>query len=88
MSVTSGSGILNGVFTSVSVRPTGYQYPIGLTIIARIPQPMATGGTTSTDGSNIVHTFTSSDSFVPSFTGNVEYLVVAGGGGGAAPPGR
>ena len=43
----------------------------------------ATGGTITTDGNYKVHTFTSSGTFtVTSWSGNVEYLVVAGGGSG------
>ena len=42
----------------------------------------ATGGTITTDGNYKVHSFTSSGTFTPSGSGNVEVLVVAGGGGG------
>lgn len=41
----------------------------------------ATGGTITGSGGNIIHTFTSSGTFTPSFTGTVQVLVVAGGGG-------
>ncbi len=43
----------------------------------------ATGGTITTSGGYTIHTFTSSGTFTPSGTVNVETLVVAGGGGGA-----
>ena len=42
----------------------------------------ATGGTITTSGSYTIHTFTSSGTFTPNSSGNVEVLVVAGGGGG------
>jgi hypothetical protein len=40
------------------------------------------GGNISYYGSYTIHTFTGSGTFTPSFTGQVEVLVVAGGGGG------
>ena len=46
---------------------------------------LPTGGTITTDGSDRIHTFTSSGSFVVpsgSSVSNIEYLVIAGGGGG------
>jgi hypothetical protein len=42
----------------------------------------ATGGTITNYGSYRVHTFTSSGTFTPNKTGQVDVLVVAGGGGG------
>ena len=42
------------------------------------------GGNISYYGPYTIHTFTSSGTFTPSFTGDVEVLVVAGGGGGGA----
>lgn len=42
----------------------------------------ATGGTITQSGGYTIHTFTSSGTFTPNFSGNVEVLVVAGGGGG------
>ena len=42
----------------------------------------ATGGTVTTDGDYKVHTFTSSGTFTPDISGEVDYLVIAGGGGG------
>lgn len=41
----------------------------------------ATGGTITTLAGYTIHTFTTSGTFTPSKSGNVEYLVVAGGGG-------
>ena len=70
-------------------RPENFKYPIGLA-----PNPAyganaatsTTGGTQIIDGSgptqNAIHKFTSSGAFIPSFTGTVEYFLVAGGGGG------
>ena len=49
--------------------------------------PKATGGTITFDGTNWIHTFTSSGTFTPTATMNVEYLVVAGGGGGGGTTG-
>ena len=43
---------------------------------------LATGGTITTSGEYVIHTFTSSGTFTPGNSVNVEYLVVAGGGGG------
>ena len=43
----------------------------------------ATGGTITTSGDYTVHSFTSSGTFTPNMTGEVEYLVIAGGGGSA-----
>ena len=42
------------------------------------------GGTITTSGGNTIHTFTSSGTFTPSASGNVEYLVVGGGGAGSS----
>jgi hypothetical protein len=60
--------------------------------VAYDDQQTATGGTITTAGGYTVHTFTSSGTFVPTYTGPVDVLLVAGGGGGAAggvamPPG-
>ena len=44
--------------------------------------PTVSGGTTTTDGSYTVHTFTSSGTFTTDNTQDMEYLVIAGGGGG------
>ena len=79
-------------FSLQNFRPEGYQYPIGLTFFSDAASINAatntTGGTQTIDGSNAVHSFTSSGTFTPSFTGNVEYLIVSGGGGtGGGPQG-
>lgn len=68
-----------------STRPTGYKYPIGLHqfLSGSNAATNTTGGTQTIDGDNAVHTFTTSGTFIPSFTSNIEYLVVAGGGGGS-----
>lgn len=52
--------------------------------VAYDDQQTATGGTITTAGGYTVHTFTSSGTFVPTYTGPVDVLLVAGGGGGAA----
>jgi len=44
----------------------------------------ATGGNITNHGPYTIHTFTSSGTFTPSFSGEVEVLVVAGGGAGGA----
>ena len=50
---------------------------------ASTPTAKATGGdTVTTDGTYWYHKFTSSGTFTPSQSLNVDYLVVAGGGGG------
>ena len=43
---------------------------------------LATGGTITYDGSATIHTYTSSGTFTPSSSFNLETLIVAGGGGG------
>ena len=76
-------------------RPEGFQYPIGLSTFVSVegdPLPTrnvatnTTGGTKTVDVTNnfTVHTFTTSGTFDPGFSGTVEYLVVAGGGAGAS----
>ena len=76
-----GINYINSTTVGNFVRPTGYRYPVGLHISTASGNAatLTTGGTQTIDGSNTVHTFTSSGSFVPSFTGVVEYLVVGGG---------
>ena len=70
-------------------RPTGYQYPVGLTTFSEGGVPTAnaatnsTGGTQTVNGSIAVQTFDSSATFVPKFDGFVNFLVVGGGAGGA-----
>jgi hypothetical protein len=44
----------------------------------------ATGGSTTTVGGNIIHTFSSNGTFSPNQNKSVEYLIVAGGGSGGA----
>lgn len=44
----------------------------------------ATGGTVTYSGGKTIHTFTSSGTFTPFSSFNVEYLVVGGGGGGGS----
>ena len=71
-----------------TIRPIGYQYPIGL---SQRPSgntfETTTGGTKTVDSTNGDHSFTVSGTFVPSFTGTVEALIVAGGGGGGQDSG-
>ena len=50
-------------------------------IIGLAPAGSATGGTITYDGAYTIHTFTTSGTFTPDSSFNVEYLVVAGGGG-------
>jgi len=86
MSVKFGSGLRDGIFTAAGVRPQGYHYPIGLKPIfaSGNAAQTSTGGSITISGSNAVHTFTVSGTFIPGFTGVVEYLIVAGGGGGGS----
>ena len=44
----------------------------------------ASGGTVTTDGSDNIHTFTSSGTFTVTGSRNMHILIVAGGGGGGA----
>lgn len=46
-----------------------------------------TGGTITTDGNYVIHTFTSNGTYTPSENRTVEVLVVAGGGGGGKEAG-
>mgnify|MGYP000989592264 CR=1 FL=1 len=55
-----------------------------MALIGRHSAVVATGGTITTVDNWKYHTFTSSGNFVPSTTGLVEYLCVAGGGGGGS----
>ena len=48
----------------------------------------ATGGTITTSGLYTIHTFTSSGTFTPNKSGNVDVLIVAGGGGGGGDAGQ
>ena len=48
----------------------------------------ATGGTKTTAGLYTIHTFTSSGTFTPNKSGNVDALIVAGGGGGGGDAGQ
>ena len=74
------------------VRPTGYKYPVGLSLnlgdvtgseLINVATNI-TGGTQTIDGTNTVHSFTASGFFdnQTDLDVSVEYLVVAGGGGG------
>jgi len=73
-----------------TVRPQGYRYPIGLSFGIKNRQDNAaidtTGGTQTIDGDNVVHSFTTSDTFTPNFTFPVELFMIGGGGGAAAQP--
>lgn len=81
-----------------TVRPTGYKYPVGLTYVL-LEEGYSNTFIDSTGGSKVVyntgpgtqygiHHFLSSSEFIPGFTGDVEYVVVAGGGcGGFGRPG-
>lgn len=87
MTIRRGSGLNNGGFTGESIRPQGYQFPVGLT---RLTANNAVGsslspapaGAVAVTGSNVAWTFTASGTFTPNFTGAVEALIVAGGGAG------
>ena len=52
--------------------------------VAADEKQTATGGTIATTGGYRIHTFTSSASFVPTYTGPVDILLVGGGGAGAS----
>lgn len=85
----NASGVRNGNFVGIGVRPQGYEYPVGLSSILETTAianaaTNTTGGTQTVEGDNVFHTFTTTDDFVPSFDGNVNVLIVAGGGGGHA----
>jgi hypothetical protein len=69
-------------------RPEGFAYPIGLSTELQDGTinlaKTTTGGTQTVDGTNAIHTFTSSGDFTPSAELNVEYLVIGGGGAGGS----
>ena len=69
-----------------SARPPRYAYPIGLDTFTQTTTVNVatgtTGGAQTVDGTNAVHTFTSSGTFDPTHGIDVEWLVVAGGGSG------
>ena len=80
-------------FEMMNFRPEGFEYPTGLstvTITTGVPTrnvaTNTTGGTQTVDTTNnfTVHTYTTSGTFDPGFSGTVEYLVVGGGGAGAS----
>ena len=81
-------------FSLQNFRPDGYEYPVGLSryTISSLANAATntTGGTQTIDGTNAVHTFSStspgSGTFIPSFTGTIELLIVAGGGAGSSGP--
>ena len=54
---------------------------------AAAPSMEATGGTKTISGGYVYHVFTSSGTFtatsIPSGTGDIEFIAVAGGGGGS-----
>ena len=72
-------------------RPRGYQYPVGLSFgvtggVAVVNAAASTtGGDRAVDTVNnfTTHTYTTSGTFDPSFTGPVKYLVIGGGASGA-----
>jgi len=82
-----------GTATCFSTRPKGFAFPNGLNT-KRVFSNVASTSTVSlgvitiTEGAaesvdqNTTHIFTSSGQFNPSFTGTLEYFLVAGGGGG------
>lgn len=61
---------VNNIVESIA-NPTAYT----------IDSVKATGGTITYSGNYKIHTYTGSGTFVPTFTGNIEILLVAGGGG-------
>ncbi len=48
------------------------------------PGVVATGGVMTTDGAYTIHTFLSSDDFVVTTGGDIDFMIVAGGGGGCS----
>jgi len=77
---------MRGIISIEKIRPDGLEYPIGLSNIAGGPifnaATNSTGGDQTMDSTDVVHTFTSSNTFIPSFDGFVEVLVIGGGGAG------
>jgi hypothetical protein len=75
---------------SFSIRPKGYDYPVGLTSFLETGNAAetTTGGTQTMDGDNATHTFTTTGEFIPAFTSTVEVLIVGGGGGGGGQGGN
>lgn len=81
---------MRGIISIEKIRPDGLEYPIGLSNIAGGPifnaATNSTGGDQTMDSENtaVVHSFTSSGTFIPSFDGFVEVLIVGGGGSGSS----
>jgi len=75
---------------SFTVRPEGYDYPVGLTrfLASGNAAKTTTGGTQIIDGDYAAHTFTTTGQFIPAFTSTVEVLIVGGGGGGGGQGGN
>lgn len=81
-----GTWAVKGLRSAIQ-QPIAGGFRLDLTWIASQRQTnafTATGGTTSTDGNDSIHTFSSSGTFeVTNGIREVEYLIVGGGGGGA-----
>jgi hypothetical protein len=69
-------------------RPKGFQFPAGLSTISvdvdtsANAATNATGGVQTVVGSNVIHTFTTSGSFVAQYDLTLDFLCIGGGGGG------
>ena len=90
LKTTTASGLRNGVYGGIGVRPLGYEFPIGnrflfaagnTALSSASPAVAVIVGTEPTE--NVVFQFTTSGTYTPNFTGDLEALIVAGGGSGA-----
>lgn len=88
---TAPAGVLD-VIGKLTVLPSGNvgigtTNPTGLFQVKGSASTFAaTGGTITQSGAYTIHTFTTSGTFTPNGSGNVEVLVVGGGGGGGGDP--
>ena len=88
LSLNSSTGVISGISSDSSSRTftlkaTDAEGNFTNKEFTMVPKFNSTGGTVTRTGGYQIHTFLSSGTFTPTFTGNVEYLVVAGGGGGS-----
>ncbi len=86
LSLNSSTGVISGTSSDSSsrtfiLRATDAEGNFTNKEFTMIPKLNSTGGTITRVGGYQIHMFTSNANFTPSFSGNIEYLVVAGGGG-------
>jgi hypothetical protein len=86
LSLNSSTGVISGTSSDSSsrtfvLRATDAEGNYSNKEFTMVPKLNSTGGTMTRVGGYQIHSFTTNGNFTPTFSGNVEYLVVAGGGG-------